>query len=824
MNRRTSFLRPLLPSFVFLFMPACYSGVAADNSDGGGASSHGGDSPTNAFDVEEAFPGVAGTPATMYLSTPDGTFERTYLHLENGYGVLEGDIILYEPEDENMSLSEPGGLAGLSSSEGLEDAIHPASPDHLCGATNPQRGGVVSWIGRRWPNRRIPWEYHPDVSDDIRDVVGQAIDDLDDALVDVDFAQYNAATDGPDADRIQVVQGTGGCSSPVGRIGGRQTLRISPNCAVRGTVIHEFSHAIGLWHEQSREDRDSHVTVNTANAVEAHSHNFEKKPSDDVGNYNTSSIMHYHSCGFSRCHPDGQVNERCYNGDSECGFSDRNTPGCGHCICENEDGQCMFPTIVGPGGTRIDSQREALEPSDIAALKYALGCPGGLNGDYCGGPVGLDEDTLYACNNGHYTEKQDCGNGTCVVAAPGYDDKCSNQTQCPSGDGWYCGQGVGLLQDHLYWCDSGAFHMSMPEPIDCGLGRCVIAPAGNHDHCVDESPLPPPDPNADCLAGPCCDAGIFRPEGTVCADDISSQYGCPWGTSAGDDVGVRYRDQTCSGLSAECNGPLGQWEAWQTQEACASNEYCSPGDATCNDVPAMPECAGGSCCDPDGFFQPAGYVCGQDADSEYGCPWGSSPGDDVGVRFRDQTCSGGSSACDGSYGVWKPWETQDACGLSEICEPGFSSCSPVGCQESTYWSPALVADVDSTGLQSNQSINVSLQMEVREIGSQLEFRVCKLNDGAFQQSIKVAIYDAATNNQVGKNVTLATAGMTCSGWTGMDNDGNYQEGQVFGGSWNVVSPSTSAGDWATWGGCTVNGNPTGTCWSGFDITMTRTCK
>jgi astacin len=82
--------------------------------------------------------------------------------------------------------------------------------------------------------------------------------------------------------------------SNVGRVGSEQTLNCAINCTPSG-LLHEMGHTVGLWHEQSRPDRDNYITLDY-NHIRADSVGNDDKLMDNaqiLGLFDYGSIMEY---------------------------------------------------------------------------------------------------------------------------------------------------------------------------------------------------------------------------------------------------------------------------------------------------------------------------------------------------------------------------------------------------------------------------------------------------------------------------------------------------------------------------------------------------
>ena len=143
----------------------------------------------------------------------------------------------------------------------------------------------------RWPNGIIPYTIesgHPK-----RQQIMQAIQHIQQRTSIRMISRSNQQ------DYVRFITGDG-CWSRVGRVGGMQKINIG-SCST-GSIIHEILHAAGMWHEQSRSDRDANVQIMWDNIKEDKKHNFKKHVSDgiDIGQYDCGSIMHYSSMAFSK--------------------------------------------------------------------------------------------------------------------------------------------------------------------------------------------------------------------------------------------------------------------------------------------------------------------------------------------------------------------------------------------------------------------------------------------------------------------------------------------------------------------------------------------
>ncbi|XP_077991280.1 astacin-like metalloendopeptidase [Glandiceps talaboti] len=317
-----------------------------------------------------------------------------------------------------------------------------------------QRNAIVN-VDRLWPGGIVPYEIDPSFDSTSRATILDAINEYHKHTC-IRFVARSTQ-----ADYIHVYPGSG-CWSYVGRSGGKQAVSLGQGCARhKVTPMHEFMHALGFHHEQSRTDRDNYVYILWQNIQDAMESNFEKYGTDyiqDLGaSYDYFSIMHYYSKAFTIDGSSTILPKQTGVSESDLGSSQ------GFTSTDKYKLNALYDCDGGGGGGETgdgSKWREDLRCGSSYPLSDGSPSQCDPNGIYpCCAPSGWCGNTVQHCDCASCTDYSGTGTGGGSTTKWREDLRCGASYPLPNGSPAECDpNGVYPCCAPSGWCGNTVHH------------------------------------------------------------------------------------------------------------------------------------------------------------------------------------------------------------------------------------------------------------------------------------------------------------------------------------------------------------------------------
>jgi hypothetical protein len=323
----------------------------------------------------------------------------------DGQAIFEGDIVLGSVEEMERLVAEVDDT-------GITSAV------------------IITGDQFRWPGGVVPFTIDPDLPN-----VGR----VNDAIAHWEDRTGIRFVPRTDEQNFVTFRPGEGCSSPVGMRGEQQFITLDSGCD-KGSTIHEIGHAVGLWHEQSREDRDRFIRILFENIEAGKEHNFDQHitDGDDVGRYDFGSIMHYDEFAFSK---NDKPTIETLNGES---IGQRSSLSDGDVQAVNFMYPLSIPLTLQPGLYTIQQQSNGrfVDAHEHSGEDFGLVTRPAQNNDTqkwvltrFGGPYMGGLYTIQQKSNGRFVDAyQSSGDDFALVTRPAKNNDAQRWIVTPSGN------------------------------------------------------------------------------------------------------------------------------------------------------------------------------------------------------------------------------------------------------------------------------------------------------------------------------------------------------------------------------------------------------